>query len=226
MLLAGRSTDRRQVVEQRLAHPDASALADARGRHDTRRPEHDDRRTVLKIAHLVATAEPRAAGDTIGPRVAQVERNVEKGEADARDQDRADRPPSSSTSPELRRAFAGTTARSFLQNSRATRLERDRIDVPGIAGDVVDLGHVTVLRRVESVIHARGQAKRDVGAVTVTLRERGDRRPDRQVCSRNPSPGSARAGDAPAGADDGVARADEHAQASHRPAARRPSVRG
>ena len=57
-------------------------------------------------------------------------------------------------------------------------LERDRIDVPGIAGDVDDLLDPAIVRRVEAVIHARRQPQRDVTAVAVRFDQRRDRRAD------------------------------------------------
>ena len=52
-------------------------------------------------------------------------------------------------------------------------LQRDRIDVPGIAGDEGDLLDPAVMRRVEAVIHARGQPQRDEAAVAMRLDQRG-----------------------------------------------------
>ena len=60
-------------------------------------------------------------------------------------------------------------------------LERDRVDVPGVAGDVGHLLDAAVMRRVEAVIHARGQPQRDVAAVAVGLA------PDRVSPSRSSS---------------------------------------
>src|SRR5262245_29137006 len=48
-------------------------------------------------------------------------------------------------------------------------LEGDRVDVPGVAREVGDLPHPAVVRRVEAVIHARGDAQRDVAPVTIVF---------------------------------------------------------
>src|SRR5262249_42708059 len=50
-------------------------------------------------------------------------------------------------------------------------LQRDRVDVPEVAGDVADVDEIAVGGRVEAVIHARRQPKRDVRAIAVAIRE-------------------------------------------------------
>ncbi len=57
-------------------------------------------------------------------------------------------------------------------------LERDRVHVPGVAGDVGDALDAAVVRRVEAVVHARGDAQRHV-----TCR-RGRRRRGRVVAEQ------------------------------------------
>ena len=52
-------------------------------------------------------------------------------------------------------------------------LQRDRIDVPGVAMDEGHLLDPAVMRRVEAVIHARRQPQRDEAAVAVLLDQRG-----------------------------------------------------
>ena len=51
--------------------------------------------------------------------------------------------------------------------------QRDRIDVPGVAGNVGHLLDAAIMRRVEAVVHARGQPQRDVAAVAVGLDQVG-----------------------------------------------------
>ena len=52
-------------------------------------------------------------------------------------------------------------------------LQRDRIDVPDVAMDQRDALDMRVIRRVEAVIHARGQPQRDEASVAVLLDQRG-----------------------------------------------------
>ena len=90
-------------------------------------------------------------------------------------------------------------------------LQGNRIDVPCIARDVADLVHVAVVWRMESMVHARREPQRDVGAVAVALAER---RVGNEIVERVVKPlglDERRALDAPGGADDRVTWADEHA---------------
>ena len=50
-------------------------------------------------------------------------------------------------------------------------VERDRIDVPGVAGNVGDLVDGAVVRRMESVVHAGRQPQRNVLAIVIELDE-------------------------------------------------------
>ena len=45
--------------------------------------------------------------------------------------------------------------------------QRDRIDVPGVAGNVGDLVDTAIVRRMEPMVHARGQPQRHEAAVAV-----------------------------------------------------------
>ncbi len=88
--------------------------------------------------------------------------------------------------------------------------ERDRIDVPGVARNVGHMLDRAVVRRVEAVIHARGEAERDIAAVPVGLDQR---RVIQQIPQRiGKTLGLQRIGavEAPAGADDAVAGARKH----------------
>ena len=79
------------------------------------------------------------------------------------------------------RVTACPVAVSLVRSTRAFVLaeqlfdppERDRIDVPGVAGDVGHLLDAAIMRRVEAVVHARGQPQRDVAAVAVGLDQVG-----------------------------------------------------
>ena len=66
--------------------------------------------------------------------------------------------------------------------------ERDRIDVPGVAGDVGHLLHAAVIGCMEAVIHAGGEAQRHEGAVEVVASPAPHRRADPSACRGNPWP--------------------------------------
>ena len=100
--------------------------------------------------------------------------------------------------------------------------QRDRIDVPGVAGDVGHLLDAAVMRRVEAVIHARGQPQRDVAAVAVGLDQVGIAQQILQRVGKSLDLVELGAGDRAAGADDGVAGAHQDLGSCDRPAARRP----
>ena len=88
-------------------------------------------------------------------------------------------------------------------------LERDRIDVPGVAGDVGDLVDAAIMRRVEAVIHARFQPQRHIAAVAMGF---DSSRIAQQVLQRvRKTLGLIEFGafDRAAGTDDRVARADQ-----------------
>ena len=102
-------------------------------------------------------------------------------------------------------------------------LERDRIDVPGVAGNVGDLIDAAVVRRVEAVVHARGQPQGHVAAVAVGLDQVAVAQQILQRVGKALGLIEARAGNRAAGADDGVARADQDLRPRHRSAAR-PSL--
>ena len=98
------------------------------------------------------------ARDDVRAAVAQVQPYVEKLQTNARDQD--GRHGHQGEQRARGRSRQRMTARSFLQNSRSTRLQRDGIHVPRVARDVRHLLHAAVVGRVKAVIHARGQPQR------------------------------------------------------------------
>ena len=101
-------------------------------------------------------------------------------------------------------------------------LERDRIDVPGIAGDVGHLLDAAVVRRVEAVVHAGRQAQRDVAAVAIGVHEVGIAEQILQRVGKSLGLDQLGAGDPAAGADDRIAGADQDCRDRRRRAARRP----
>ena len=167
----------------------------------------DDRRAVLEPTQLLAFAVARIAGDDVGAAMAQVEQHVETTQAYAGDKDGGDRD-------QGHRMAAGREPGAHdgafvLAEQPLDPPERDRIDVPGIARHVDDAFDAAVVRRVEAVIHARGEPQRDITAVAVRVHEvaLGQEFAERVRKSLGlVEPG---AGDRAASADDGVARAHQ-----------------
>ena len=87
--------------------------------------------------------------------------------------------------------------------------QRDRIDVPGVAGDVGHLIDAAIMRRVEAVVHARGQPQRHVAAIAVGLDQVGIAQQLLERVGKSLDLIEIGAGDRAAGADDGVAGADQ-----------------
>ena len=148
-------------------------------------------------------------GIDVGAAVAEVQQHVEEVQPDARDQDRRDRHQRDRAGP-CAPGASRRTARSFLQNSFSTRLTRDRVGVPGVAGDVGDLLDAAVVRRVEAVVHAGRQPQRHVAGRRG--RALDQLRIVQQVVQRVGEPlglDQLVALDRAAGAHDGVARADQ-----------------
>src|SRR5215471_1591173 len=138
--------------EERLAHPNRMTFANAITQFETRSPEDDDRGAVFEVAHLVALHERRAARNSIRSFVAEVERDIDEVEVDARNQNCGDR--------DKRQRFGGS---GQLQSKDGTLVpavqtfdapKGDRIDVPGVARDVGDAADIAVRRRMKPMVHA------------------------------------------------------------------------
>ena len=116
---------------------------------------------MLKPAHLLPLGEVRVAVNRVGSVVAQVEQHIQKVEPDAGDQNGRDgyqRNRLACKRPAVQPgAQKGTLvlAKQFLHP-----LQRNRVDVPGVAGKVTHPLHRAVLRRVKAVVHAGAQAQR------------------------------------------------------------------
>jgi hypothetical protein len=88
--------------------------------------------------------------------------------------------------------------------------QRDWIDVPGVPGDVGDLIDPAVVRRVEPVVHARGQPQRHVSAIGKSSSESVIAEQIRQCVGKSLDLVGRGAGDAAARADDRVTWTDEN----------------
>src|SRR4029077_18162350 len=106
----------------------------------------------------------------------------------------------------------------FLAEWPLDALKGDRIDVPGIAGDVDHLLDPAVMRCMEAVVHAGRQAQRDIAAVAVRLDQCAIAEQILQRVGKTLGLIELSAGDRAASADDGVAGTDQNI----RPAVDRP----
>ena len=175
---------------------------------ETARRKDDDRRAVLEPAQLLALVHRRVAGQAVRAAVAQVQQHVQRSAAGCWPP--APRPPAPGPGVGRRAACIGSRARSLRQNRRSTRLQRDRVDVPGVAADVGHIAQPAVGRRMEAVVHRRGQAQRDVDAVAEVGRQRIAAEQIGQRVRHALGLEQLRALHIAAGADDGVAGAGDH----------------
>ena len=111
------------------------------------------------------------AGDSARAAVPETQRFIKKVELNAGDEDRPHR---------HERDQLGRTREpernhdAFVLAEQATdALQRRRVDVPGVARDVLDAVDVAVEGRVETVVHAGGQPQGDVAAVAVPIDQAG-----------------------------------------------------
>ena len=81
----------RRVLQERLPHPQARALDDARHGLQAGRREHDDRRAVVEVAQLLTAAERRVAADAADSADPAAPRQPREVQVHAADEDRADR---------------------------------------------------------------------------------------------------------------------------------------
>src|ERR1700722_5618444 len=104
--------------QQGPPHLYAGSLDHPFGQAYTPRSQHYDSGAVLEPPHFFAALQDRVAGDHIGASVAQMQKYIEESKADAATR-MAATGTSVSTAPEA--ILQRITARSFLQNSLATR---------------------------------------------------------------------------------------------------------
>ncbi len=134
-------------------------------RENSPRREHDDGRAVFEPAHFLAFAHGGVAGNDVRAPIAQVQQHVEKLEANARDQDGRHRHQGEQRA---RRQAAADDGPLVLAEQPLDPLERDGIDVPGVARDVIHLLDAAIVGRVKAVVHARGEPQgRELAAAVV-----------------------------------------------------------
>ena len=131
----------------------------------------------------------RVAVDRRGAAIVHVHHDIEEVQADAGDQDRRHR----HQGDEVAAGEPGADHRPLvLAEQSLDALERDRIDVPGVAGDVGDPLDRAVMRRMEAVVHARGEPQRRRRCRRGRPRPGPDRPAGRAACRESPWPAAAR----------------------------------
>src|SRR5262249_36626107 len=194
-------------AHQRLPHADDGTFPHIFAQWKNVGREHDDRRAVLEPAHLVAFPERSVAGDHIGARVFEAQHDVEKMQANTGDEHGRDRH-------QGHRVSAGGETRA---QQRAFILAEQLLDpaqlhwiyMPGVARHVGHSIDAAIVRRVETVVHARGQPQRRIAAVAVRVDQIVVAQQILQRVGESLDLIEAGAGDAAAGADDRVAGTDQ-----------------
>ena len=192
---------------QRFPHADSFAVDDSGAQREPPGGKDDDRRPVLEPAHLFALGEMRLARNHIGAAIADVQQDIDEMQADAGDQDGGDRDQQDALA--TRREGGFDQRPLVLAEQPFNPLQCDRIDVPGVAGNVSHLMRFAVGRGVEAVVHAGSQAQCDVAAVSVTLDQLGVAQQVEQGIGETLGLDQLSAGNLAAGTDDAVARADK-----------------
>src|SRR2546430_1244816 len=105
---------------------------------------------MLEPAELIALADGGIARKDSCARLARLQHEIEKMQADARDQHRRNRDQGD--------GFAGLQTAAddrtlVLAKQTLDALQRDRVDVPAIAEDGSHLLDPAIMRRVKAVIH-------------------------------------------------------------------------
>ena len=173
---------------------------------------------MFEPAELLALGHGHAAGDLVGPGPAQVQPQVGRVQAQAGHQHRGHRHQRHRHAA-LRQPQPQHRALVAAEQPLHPR-QRDRVHVPGVAAEVGDVFQRRVVRRMEAVVHRRGQAQRDVAAAfehgRVLARAEQLVQAVREALGLEHATALHRA----AGADDGVARAGEDGRVGvHRPRA-------
>src|SRR6516165_9896996 len=169
--------------------------------------EDDDGRSVLEPTYFLPFPERRVAGDDIGSAMLEAEQHVEKVQADAgdkhgRDRDQRNGVAAGGQSRAQQRAFV-------LAEQLFDPPQRDRIDVPGVARDISHLIDAAIVRRVETMIHARRQTQRHVAAVAMSIGEHAIAEQLRQGVGKTLDLIETGAGNRTGRAHDRIAGADE-----------------
>jgi len=122
--------------------------------------KHDNRRSVLEPPELIAFAHDGIAGEGGRPPASGIEHDIEKMQPDTRNQNRRDR----HHGQDLACLQAGPDNRTLVFAKKFLNpFQRDRIDVPGIAADEIDLLDPTIVRCVKPDVD---EAERTVASKT------------------------------------------------------------
>ncbi len=143
------------------------------------RCKYDDGRSVLEPSHFLPFAEGGPAGNFGFPAVLHVQQDVQKMQADAGDENRGNR--HQGNHDPGRAEYRANDCALVLAEQLGNAVERDRIDVPRVAGNVGDLVDGAVVRRMKAMVHAGRQPQRDVLAIAIEFDEL---RVDQQILQR------------------------------------------
>ncbi len=131
---------------------------------------------MFKPAHLLPFSKARIAGDImvhikLAAAGSKMPKRIAEMKSNASDQNRGDRNEQNGLSGLCE--FATHHRPLVFAEQLLHPLERDRIHIPGIAGDVVHPLYRKVVRRVEAVIHARGKPKSNESTVAECVEVNG-----------------------------------------------------
>ena len=165
----------------------------------------------MEVAKLVAPPERRLAADPPVAAVRAPAAQPREVQVHAAHQDRPDRHQHQRRR-HPRQGDGDDHALVAAVEARHTR-QRRRVHVPGVARDVTHRRHAAVIRRVEPVVHRRGEPDRDVVAIAAARREVGVLQQIVERVGESLGLDEGRVGDVTGGDDDAVARAHDDAGA-------------
>jgi hypothetical protein len=149
-------------LEQRLAHANLSASLDAWSQCEAWWCKDDDGGAVLEPAQLLAFDDGLIARHFIRAWPAEMQQHIEKMESNTRDEDGGYGHECQRRSVWQCHANDG----AFIAAKQALHsFESDGVDVPGVAAQVSDVLDGRCAGCMETVIHAGGEPKSDIGAV-------------------------------------------------------------
>ena len=117
---------------------------------------------MLKPAHFLTFGHGKSAGDFVRTCVVHVQQQIDGVQAQARHQDGGDRYHNHWRA--IRQAHRQDRTFVFAKESLYA-FECNRVDVPGVTGNVCHMLKGGISRCVESVVHAGGQTQGNEGAV-------------------------------------------------------------
>jgi hypothetical protein len=134
---------------KRLPGADRHTLPDLGAKRESFGSEHNNSRAMLEPAHLVAFTQRRVARECPSPRFAAAQHLVEKPQSDPSHQN------SSNGHQRHRRATAGKPRPDhgalIFAEQPFDPLQRDRVDIPGVAGNMRDRLDAAVVRSVKPI---------------------------------------------------------------------------